>query len=160
MQFAKFAYRLTKSAIWHIDATASVINPVNEKAIYYYAVVMAKEKGIPALPLYEFVTDLHNVGNLKTAFIAWWGDMSAVGVQPDMIVVDLSWALIHSCLFVFCGESIDEHIQRLCSALQNSNHAADKPRLRLCASHFIKAVSRRLSKHSVAKEVGQFKWRH
>ena len=153
MQLAKYIYRKNKADIWHIDATGSVVGPSNDRPIYFYTVVMAMDKGIPALPLYEFLTDLHNVGNLKMAFIAWWGHMSSIGVVPDIIVVDQSWELIHSLLFTFSGESIGSHLQGLWMTLSDSSFCMKGPRLRLCASHFLKAVSRRLSKITISRQV-------
>lgn len=155
MIVAKSISQKQKSLTFHIDATGSVVRPFNQRQVYYYAVVMANDDPeIPALPIFEFLTDSHNVGNLQMAFVSWWGHMSIFGLRPDVIVLDMSWALIHAALFVFCGESIDDHLRKLWQSLQVPKTDVKGPSLRLCASHFIKAVSRRLAKvSSLSKQV-------
>ena len=156
MLLAKLLHQRQNGSVWHIDATGSVVRAVTEKPIYYYVVVMTiNDREIPALPLYEFLTDSHNVGNLTMAFVAWWGHMQAIGVLPKTIVLDMSWALIHSSLFAFCSENIDDHLKKLWRYLENPNCEMNGPCLRLCASHFIQAVSCRLAKIGVNKQVSQ-----
>ena len=140
--------------VWHVDATGSVVRPIDDRPIYYYAVVMAMKKGLNSLPLYEFVTNVHNVGNLKMAFVAWWGHMAQVNFVPDIIVMDGSWAIIHATLYVFCMQTIDQHLLSLWNRLvEGSLLKPDVPCVRLCCSHFLKSVSRRLLKLPISKEV-------
>ena len=109
MLLAKFIHQRQKSSVWHIDVTGSVVNAFNDKPIYYYVIVMENNDSvIPALPVYKFITNSHNDGNLKIAFVAWLGHLHSVGVRPDTIVFDLSWALFHSTLFAFCEEDIND----------------------------------------------------
>ena len=109
------------------------------------------------MPLFEFLTNLHNVGNLKTAFVAWCGQMSCIGHVPDVIVLDCSWALIHAILFVFCMQDINQHIQKLwLRMVEDEPLNVNGPSIRLCCSHFIKSVCRRVSKMAVNKELITF----
>jgi hypothetical protein len=148
MQYAKCVSQNLSPTVWHIDATGSTVRPMDERPIYYYAVVMAmKEKGMAAVPLYEFLTNVHNVGNLKMALMAWWGHMSSLDIQPDVIVLDFSWALIHAVLFIICHDKIHNYLSdqwhRLLDATSGFNNG---PCIRLCCCHYIKSVARRLAK--------------
>ena len=66
MTFAKDVMRNPNTiSVWHLDATGSVVRPVSDRQVYYYAVVLAlPERGLPALPIFEVITDRHNVGNI------------------------------------------------------------------------------------------------
>ena len=143
-------------SVWHMDATGSVVRPLGNRPIYYYAIVLAlPQKGLPALPLFEFITDRHNVGNLQTALMSWWGHMaSAFACRPDYIVIDFSWALLHSASIIFAQEPLTMHIHRLWALLKEDCEENERTvRLRICASHFIKSVSKRLAKMNLEKQV-------
>ena len=80
MKFAKHLCQKNRNFVWHIDATGSVVRPTDERPVYYYAVVTPmSEKGMPAFPLYEFLSNVHNTGTLKLAFVACWGHMDSLG---------------------------------------------------------------------------------
>lgn len=143
--------------VWHIDATGTVVKASDGRPIYYYAVVEPmSEKGMPALPLFEFVTNSHNVGNIKTALVSWWSHMSAFYLTPQTIVMDFSWALMHSVSFAMSLGSLNDVIARQWNYLRDGTLTGSQPMIRLCCSHFIKAASRRLSKMKVSSKVNTF----
>ena len=79
---------------------------------------------------------------------------SAFACRPDYIVIDFSWALLHSASIIFAQEPLAMHIHRLWALLKEDCEENERTvRLRICASHFIKSVSRRLAKMNLEKQV-------
>ncbi len=131
--------------VLHIDATGNVLRWRPEKSerpkpVYYYAAVTPSPlKGEPCIPLFEFVTDVHNVPNRKTAIISWFSHVQNVVSPPSVIVIDWSWALLHALVSVVCLETVQEHISRLWRRILLSQ-PDDKPCIRFCIAHFVKSV--------------------
>lgn len=147
--------RLDNTAnVWHLDATGSVIRwEKDSPPVYYYALVQAmNQKGMPALPLLEFLSNRHSIAQLETAFNFWWSPIKKFCLKPHFIVVDFSWALIHSALAIFANETIDSHLKRLWLRFF-PGESDDNFSIRICASHFIKSVQRRISRQNVPSQV-------
>jgi hypothetical protein len=142
------------SWVMHVDATGSVIKSDSQSCVYLYSVVTpCPQPREPCLPLFEFITDNHSVPNLTTALTSWYVHILDRVQPPEVIVIDFSWALLHSLCRSICMEKITSHIERLWNKMLRKGDN-EGPIIRLCLAHFIKAAQRRLSKTNASKEVG------
>ena len=111
-----------KFDIQHVDATGGILRRSNytHGALFLFSLVpeaWTKEEDIPCVSASDFVTE-----KLRCEDITYWLHTFACSltrlcgnrygsIGPKVIVSDLSWAIIHASLLVFCGCRIDDYLQ-------------------------------------------------
>ena len=144
------------SAVLHIDATGSLVPKWKGKQVLCYAVVIAAPiRGEPALPLLEWLSNSHNTKSICKALTNWWIDVRGLIIKPVAVVMDCSWALLHAVAHVFNNESLQGQLHKQWKIMKGSQHQdlTTITVIRLCVSHYIKAVMRRLAKRPIPKLV-------
>lgn len=139
----------------HVDSTGNCCRfKPSQGPVYYYAakVPFDKESNLPALTIFEILSSKHDVASLKTAWTSIFGILDNCLPPPAVVVIDWSWALLHSLLWVITRETIDEHLRRVWQEMIIMA-SPRKSILRFCIAHFIKACQRRVAKMSFTKEV-------
>lgn len=139
----------------HVDSTGNCCHFKPSKGpIFYYAaqVPFEKDSHLPSLTVFEIVSGKHDVATLKTAWTSVFSIFENHVPPPAMIIIDWSWALLHSLLWVITRETIEEHLHRVWQEMIIIA-TPSKPVIRFCIAHFIKACQRRVAKMSVTKEV-------
>ena len=82
--------------------------------------------------------------------------MSTISVKPKIIVCDFSWALLHGIAQGLNGISLVKLLNMQWYMLIDSTKETNIMAIRLCNSHYIKAVSRRLAKMGLPNLVRHF----
>ena len=141
---------------WHLDATGSLVPKWKGKQVFCYAVVIATPiQGEPALPLLEWLSNTHDSKAICKALGNWWMDVKSLISKPSAVVVDCSWALLHAVAFVLNGETLQGQLHKQWEIMKfgSGQQTTTITVIRLCVSHYIKAVITRLAKQSIPKQV-------
>ena len=139
--------------VFHLDATGSIVASGGEYArIFLYSIVVPVPiTGEPALPVFEWLSDTHSAVFITTRIESWLRTVKSVLLQPEIIVTDCSWALINAATKAFNKVPIIEQInfqRRLMNGEQIKTTS-----LRLCCSHYIHSLARKLSKKNLSAKV-------
>ena len=138
----------------HLDATGSVVKNLGSNRTYLYSIVLPTPMtGEPPLPLLEWLSDSHNTGSISSVLFSWWLQARNFIPPPAAIVIDFSWAFLHATSNVFNNMSLEEQLNSQWQILCGESLPTNFVSLRLCASHFIKAIGNRLSRKAVGKQV-------
>ena len=151
---AKEAAQKSPRLTLHLDVTGSVVQKCGQSPIYLYAVVLPTPvKGEPSLPLLEWLSDSHNTTTIASVLFTWW--LSAIHYipPPAVIVTDNSWAFLHATSKVFNNLSLEDQMDKQWQVLSGDELPTGFVSLRLCASHYIKAIGNRLSKMTIKQQV-------
>lgn len=147
-----------RQPIWHLDATGSIIKKCTISPVYLYSLVLRVDIfGEPCLPILEWLSDCHDTGTISTILFSWWLKVKGFFMAPNMIVVDCSWALLHAIAYAFNSMSLNRQLDLQWDALTGKILPSQFVTIRLCASHYIKSMSRRLEKLKLTKEVASIK---
>jgi hypothetical protein len=139
---------------FHIDATGSVVQKCSVSPTYLYAIVLPVSIiGEPALPLVEWLSDSHDTCTIASVMFFWWTKVQSLLSTPAVIVIDSSWALMHAVSKVFNCLSLKDQLFKQWLICCGAKPEKDFVCLRLCGSHYIKAISRRLGKKNICKQV-------
>lgn len=142
--------KLPRPRMVHIDATGSEIAkiPWAESDVHHYASVVKGEKNKAPVCLTEFLTEVKNTTKISSWLKTWQDDTSPLNngkfPNPEVVVIDYSWALIHATLNAFHGAGIIQYLKTVqeCKEVDNKiSHIV----LLLCVAHIIHAVARHLS---------------
>lgn len=141
------------SNVLHFDATGSVVATNAEYArVFLYSIVMPVPiKGEPALPVFEWLSDVHNAVFITKRLDSWLRTVKDIFPKPHVIVTDASWALLHATTEAFNGTSLLDQINIQWDVM-NGQHKQTTI-LRLCCSHYLHAIARKLTKTNVSKKV-------
>ena len=154
LSLAKKVLQSASNIILHLDATGSVIRKTSLSPTFLYSLILPTPiKGEPSLPLLEWLSDSHNSRSISSAMFNWWLAARNVIPAPNVIVTDFSWALLHSVAHVFNHMSLENQLKSQWKVLTGECDAAGFVSLRLCASHYIKALGNRLTKMAIGKQV-------
>jgi hypothetical protein len=136
--------------IWFFDATGSIIKNIpNQKTSYLYSIVMHDFIKNKIIPFSEFVSTEHSTISIshKLFYIKKSIDSYSTSdnfMQPKVIVVDFSWALLNSILDVFCNHKIGSYLtycfQKLVM-ISNTKELYTIPYI--CSTHFLRMMFRR-----------------
>ena len=150
----KIAEIKEKSIVWHLDATGSLVRKISSAPVYLYALVVPVPIiGEPCLPLLEWLSDAHDASTLSSTLLAWWTKVRSFIIPANTIVLDFSWALMHTVALVFNSMTLDKQLNLQWSFMNGSFIPPGFICIRLCAAHLIKAISNRLKKLNIKKEV-------
>ena len=155
MSFRKAQLLNEKPCQLFIDATGSIIKPHGQKVIYVYslsgAIPISKVKSLPIL---EWISDRHNIATITNVLTTWKTKCQHLLPKPAIVTTDFSWALMTSVCFSFNENSVLEQIRiQWVMMTHGTIDSSGTVILRLCANHFIKMVSRRLSAMDVSRKV-------
>ena len=138
------------NGVLYLDATGSVIQsiPGNKSRIFYYTMVVKGEPGEPPLPMFEWISNVHNVPHITAALLDYKYDLNKIGCKknPSRIEIDFSWALIHSTLTVYNQESIGKYLERVYDIVVYKKGISSCTFIHICAAHMIKAVRNSICK--------------
>ena len=145
--------------VLYIDATDSVTEQAQwlSKVLYYVAVVRHPFGKTPPLPVAEFISNKHDQFAIEE-FLRMLHEKEYRKYKetsnPRMVMTDMSWAIIHACLKVFCNENITEYLNRAYRIVSGKATEEDflQTRLHLCAAHMMKLNK----KHATAKYCKNF----
>lgn len=154
MSLAKTVLEPTLNFVLHLDATGSVVQKWGSAPVYLYAVVLPTPiRGEPPLPLLEWISNSHNTIAISSVLFTWWLQAKNFLPPPNLIVTDCSWAFLHATSHVFSNMSLEQQLDRQWAVLSSNEISEGSVTLRLCASHFIKAIGNRLVKKAIRKQV-------
>ena len=144
---------MEENSSWHLDSTGSVVSKWKNKQIYCYALVLKTSfKGEHAVPLLEWLTNCHDTKSICKALYTWWIDSKEIIKTPEIVVIDFSWAFLHALSHVFNNNNLDEQLEAQWQIMTGQINKKITV-VRLCVSHYIKAVVRSMSKKRVPKLV-------
>jgi hypothetical protein len=136
--------------VWFFDATGSIIRNIpNQKTPYLYSIVMHDFIKNKIIPMSEFVSTEHNTISISHKLFYIKKSIESYSttdgfIQPKVIVVDFSWALLNSILDVFCNQKIGMYLlycfQRL---VVNANTKELITIPYICSTHFLRMMFRR-----------------
>ncbi|BES98139.1 short chain dehydrogenase [Nesidiocoris tenuis] len=134
--------------VLHFDSTGSLVKkgPYDVKRVYYYAAVVLQNGKI--CPLVEMVSSSHDSATIAGLFIdfRYFLQSSKLPDNPfSEIVIDCSLAMIAGVASGWLVMKPSAYLKICFDALQNGT-PFNEPRIRLCCSHFMHMVSRRLRK--------------
>ena len=137
--------------ILHFDATGSVVAKTSEwgRVFLYSLVLPVPIKGEPALPVLEWLSDHHD--SLFKRLSSWCLSLKKILSHPAVVVTDNSWAFLHAVSESFNHVSLIEQINFQWQIMNGAQQ--QKTILRLCCSHYLSALSKRLAKKKMTSKV-------
>lgn len=135
----------------HIDATGSLISTIGEKTgrdnVFLYSAIMQPGN----IPVFEFLSADHRSVAIQSMMETFLNSVSAVNqgrrVTGLFVVVDYSYAMIHAVVKSFNECNLVTYLRTCHKIIMKKADALNITSMCivvLCASHVIKAVSRRL----------------
>lgn len=154
------ACKKNKYSYLYVDATGSVIKKlVDQKAVYFYAMVYKDEKTDSALlPLSGALLSDQTTASITSYFNCVISKLALRDktARPSFVVIDFSPALLNSVLRTFSIEHVNSYLRRCSNTLDKAytkSQLKNTTFVRLCCSHVMKAFSRSLHKITPSKEV-------
>lgn len=126
----------------NLDATGSIMAKLPEQhgpVFYYAAVVKGIEPSNPPIPVVEFISNRHTVPDIVNFLNRFFYDLkqrTRKSTVPQTIVVDYSWAMIHSVNIAF-------NCQTTASVLNDCwNNKPPSCLLHICCAHVMHSIAR------------------
>lgn len=144
-----------KADILHIDATGGIIKKtiMTGKDILLFSIVPdTSAQEFDCVSVSDFLTERYRTQDLLYWLASVKCDMAnATHSQLSTplaytIVVDMSWAIIHAAMLVFCDCVIQSYLETVFDALMKNVHRKEAT-IFICSSHFIANVARSISKY-------------
>ena len=139
----------------HMDATGSVVNKVNGKDVYCYAIVASDDEG--SYPLGLMLSNSQTTVSI-THFIQHLNDsyktITRKDMRPTAVVTDISWAMIKAGLLALNKMDISQYLESCWQATVK----AESPSMitfSMCRAHIAKGWSCMLKSHIADKKVRQ-----
>lgn len=132
--------------IVHLDATGAYVRPIpglKKKYIFYYALVY--RASISTIPLCEMITSEHDItslSNLLKQYRAFVFSIEQKWPYFDAIVVDWSWASMHSILREWNHTDINVYLNDAYLYLTKGTRMPPMTLLLSCCAHIMHRVSR------------------
>ena len=110
------------------------------------------------MPIAEFLSTSHNqtcITKYLTSIKSFINVFSSETMLPEIIVTDISWALINSALHVFNNTNLSNYIQ-WCYDIIISKREQEilnimKIRVYLCSTHFLKNIIKKVNRTNADK---------
>lgn len=132
----------------------------NKRILYYSLTLPGGGKRKPPLPVSEMLTTDHTIVSIERWLRKFMFDISTCTTKRvQHVETDYSWALIHSVLFAFNGDTIHAYLNRAMKVCQGKLKYTELQMftvLHLCSAHVIKAVSQAISKKTTDKGLRDF----
>ena len=124
----------------HLDATGTICKPIpgQEKRVLYHALVSSGDKGDPAVPLAEMLTNDQTATNITHFLMKVAADFYKVKnkvLQPEKVEIDFSWAYIHAVTIAFNKMDIMSYLQKAWNHVHANSSTAQLTVIHLCSAH-------------------------
>ena len=144
-----------KHPVWYFDSSGSVMKDVDNKRIFIYSLVCYDEENQNVIPVSEFLTNDQTQSNIEN-FLFSIKNILKIHIKgansfiwAPVIVTDGSWTLIGAIHSVYNNSTI---LQYLCWCFDilfdedksNKINSRLPTRTILCASHFLKTISKKV----------------
>ena len=141
----------------HLDSTGSVVRKVNDKTVYFYALIAENEDG-NSYPLGVMLANGHTTGTITyflTRICEAFKTLFHTPLTPPLIVTDFSWALIHASLTSFAQSNIRDHLDRIWTEVITPEdvNPVSSTQFAMCTAHVAKNWSSLLKQHIRDKHV-------
>ncbi|XP_060594646.1 titin homolog [Ruditapes philippinarum] len=124
--------------VFHFDATGSVVKMLSKRKVFYYALVVKKvDNKTASVPVLEFLSNNHGTYHLCRPLQVFFCHLGKS--LPKTIIVDFSWALIHSVLLSVNIMDIHTYL-RACYEVVRGKREKTFTVVYLCSTHMLKAV--------------------
>ena len=137
---------IEENPIWFFDATGSIHRTINrQQKPFFYSIVCHDTKKKKILPIAEFLTTSNNqytISRYLSEIKLRLNVSQKKNVCPQIIVTDMSWALINSIMQVFNHCSVLEYLN-CCYDCILKNIQFEKIVYYTCSTHFIKNIIRK-----------------
>ena len=148
----------------YIDATGTLTEKMKQypRILYYCFAVRHPFGGTPPLPVVEYISSNHGVDSIRSPIIALRGKEKVIfgfNINPPLIILDFSSAIIISCLIEFSKEDVREYLNRTFRIVKGDASEMDlgKSLLHICTAHIMN-TTKRFVRNKYSKEKSKIKF--
>ncbi|CAF0919488.1 unnamed protein product [Brachionus calyciflorus] len=155
LQLNIWSYIRKLNAIWFFDATGSIQKKVNnQKMPFLYAIIMHDTDNHQLIPFSEFVSTAHDQITISSYLLSIKSKLS-VESFPEIVVVDMSWALINSITNIFNSHDVLTYLKLSFKQIFENEEIGHgfKVKIYLCSTHFLKSIIKKTKKIRVKNSV-------
>jgi len=141
-----------KFIVAHIDATGSIVPNYDKQRVFLYSFVTQLEEEEPCLPVIEFLTSCHKAAKLAVILFDLSLQLHFQQKSIGCIVTDFCYATMHAISYAFNHKTLKGQIEDQWLLMKNNKYYSGTL-IRLCCSHYMANVCRKVGKLSARKEV-------
>ena len=151
------AFMQNKSGICYIDATGNLTRSVlNGKRQFYYPIIFRSELTGKAIPLYEMISDKHDIATITSALLEFYRNLKLYSNKKcpiKQVSIDFSFALINAVTMSLNNCNLYHYLRDVYDILNGKTLPYEITKISCCSNHVMNFISQQLKSNLNKKQI-------